>query len=355
VKREASATAHPNIALAKYWGKRPGGANLPAVPSLSVTLAGMETHTRVSFLPGLSRDRLVLGGKDEEGRPLVRATLMLDRVRELSGLSTFAEIVSRNDFPTASGLASSASGFAALAFAALGAAGLAPDGADAAFRERASDLARRASVSAGRSAFGGFVELAAGPAHPEQGMSGDRLVARPLAAPRAFEESLRVLVAVATEGAKAVSSTDGMGRTAKESPYYAAWLEEAPRLHRGLREAVLGGDFEAMGMLAEASALAMHASAVAAGVVYWNGVTLELMRAVREIRARGTAVFFTIDAGPHVKVLARESDAPAALTYLRGVPGVVRVIETRPGRGAELRLESEGARASSALAGEAVS
>ncbi len=355
--RQAGAIAHPNIALAKYWGKRAGEGNLPAVPSLSVTLAGMETRTHVSFEGGLSRDRLVLDGREEEGRPRERVSALLDRVRKLSGIDAFAEVVSRNDFPTASGLASSASGFAALAFASLAAAGLGGDtggappilraGADTALRERASDLARRTSVSAARSAFGGFVELAAGPLGDGPGYLGDTpkppgrddaLVARPLAAPPAFQDDLRVLVAVATEGKKAISSTDGMGRTARESPYYPAWLEEGPRLFGQVRAAVLAGDFEAMGRFAEASALAMHASAMAAGITYWNATTLELMTSVRALRARGTAAFFTIDAGPHVKVLVHAGDAAEVGTWLRAVPGVVRVIETRAGSGARLEV-----------------
>ena len=339
MKREASAVAHPNIALAKYWGKQPGDGNFPAVPSLSVTLAGMETRTHVRFVDGLERDRLVLDGQPEDGRPLARVSALLDHVRQLSGVRAYAEVVSRNDFPTASGLASSASGFAALAFAALGAVGLAPGGADEGLRQLASDVARRTSVSAARSAFGGFVELAAGPDAAGTG-SSERLVARPLAAPPGFEDALRVLVAVATEGKKAVSSTDGMGRTARESPYYPTWLREGPRLCGRLHDAVVAGDFEAMGALAEASALAMHACATAAGVVYWNGVTLELMTAVRALRAACLQAYFTIDAGPHVKVLVRAGDAAQVGASLRGVPGVVRVIETRPGRGASLRLDA---------------
>jgi diphosphomevalonate decarboxylase len=334
VTHEASAVAHPNIALAKYWGKRPSAGNFPAVPSLSVTLAGMETRTQVRFVAGLARDRFVLDGREEEGRPLARVSALLDSVRELSGVHTFAEVVSKNDFPTASGLASSASGFAALAFAALGAAGIAGQSGEAVLRERASDLARRASVSAARSIYGGFVELAAGAEAPRE---DDRLVAREVSAPQPFTEGLRVLVAVATEAKKAVSSTDGMGETSRESPYYAAWLKEGPRLCGRVREAVLAGDFDAMGTFAEASALAMHACAIAAGLVYWNATTLELMSAVHGLRARGTAAYFTIDAGPHVKVLSRAADAEIVGQWLRAVPGVVRVIETRPGKGAELR------------------
>jgi diphosphomevalonate decarboxylase len=324
--------AHPNIALAKYWGKTAAAGNYPAVPSLSVTLAGMQTRTEVTFDDALAGDRFVLDGDEQHGRPLERVVQMLDEVRREAGIHAYARVASKNDFPTASGLASSASGFAALAFASLAAAGLSRAADVAASRDRASELARRASVSAARSAFGGFVELPAG--SPDR--TGERLVARPLAAPPSFVDELRVLVAVATEGKKAVSSTDGMGRTSRESPYYGAWVHEAPRMCGRLREAVLSGDFDGMGLLAEASALAMHASAIAAGVVYWNGVTLDLMAAVRALRAEGAKAYFTIDAGPHVKVLVRAAEEARVASVLSATPGVVRVLHTRPGAGADL-------------------
>ncbi len=322
---EAAAVAHPNVALSKYWGKREGAGNFPAVPSLSVTLAGLETRTRVRFDASLADDRVLLNGAPAEGEARSRAVLLLDRVRAAAGEVRRAEIVSRNDFPTASGLASSASGFAALALAASRAAGLEADAA------RTSDLARRSSASAARSLYGGFVELPAGSAAPRE---DERLAAQPVAPPDHLP--LVVLVCVTTEGAKPVGSTDGMRRTLAESPYARAWLDEAPRLHARLRAALLARDFAETGALAEASALAMHASAIAAGVVYWNGATLEALAAVRALRASGVPAFASIDAGPHVKVLALAPDAPRVRAAMQAAPGVLRILEARPGEGARL-------------------
>jgi diphosphomevalonate decarboxylase len=178
MKGEAVAVAHPNVALSKYWGKRdagPGGSeNVPAVPSLSVTLGGLSTQTRVVFRDDLASDRLVIGDREADEGARVRAVALLDRVRVASGETRRAEIVSRNDFPTASGLASSASGFAALALAASHAAGL-----DAS-PTQVSDLARRSSASAARSLFGGFVELRAGREGASVGVRPSRL-SRPCA------------------------------------------------------------------------------------------------------------------------------------------------------------------------------
>jgi len=151
---------------------------------------------------------------------------------------------------------------------------------------------------------------------------------------------LAVLVCVTTEAPKAVGSTEGMRVTMERSPYARAWLEEAPRLHAQLRAALLARDFARVGELAEASALAMHACAIAAGVVYWNAATLGALAAVRDLRADGTPVYATVDAGPHVKVLARPDDAAAVSEAMRRVSGVLRVIEARPGEGAHLEVVS---------------
>jgi diphosphomevalonate decarboxylase len=322
--RRATAVAHPNIALAKYWGKREDGHNLPAVPSLSVTLAGMSTTTTVTFDPALEADTLLLAGAPAAAGPTARVVGLLDRVRAASGERARALVTSENDFPTAAGLASSASAFAALALAATTAAGLGWS------IERVSDLARRTSVSAARSPLGGFVELRAG-------RPGDEELSAAEVAP-ADHFPLRVLVAVTREGPKPTLSTEGMLHTQRTSPYYPAWVETAPALAARVKAAVLGRDLPALGVAAEESALRMHAAAIAAcpGLVYWVGATVEVMDAVRRLRARGTAAYFTIDAGPHVKVLTAPGDAPAVARALAEVPGVTRIIHAEPGPGARV-------------------
>jgi diphosphomevalonate decarboxylase len=318
-RREAVAIAHPNVALSKYWGKRPGEGNVPAVPSLSVTLAGLTTRTRLAWDSSLGDHRFVLDGATRTRKEAPRVFAFLDALGRAQAVSASADVESRNDFPTASGLASSASGFAALALAGVRANGSDWDAA------RVADLARRGSASAARSIFGGFVELEG-----------------PLATPVASLEHmpLAVLVCVTTEAAKVVGSSEGMRLTMDRSPYAHAWLEEAPRLHAELRASLLARDFARVGELAEASALAMHACAIAAGVVYWNGATIDALATVRALRASGTPVYATIDAGPHVKVLARPVDAAAVSDAMRRVPGVLRVIEARPGEGARLEIPS---------------
>lgn len=321
--RVATAVAHPNIALAKYWGKRERPGNYPAVPSVSVTLAGMSTKTTVRFDSALAADSLVLNGKVASGESLARASELLDRVRAECNLPLRALVESVNDFPTASGLASSASGFAALALAAATAL-VAPWEVD-----RISDAARRSSASAARSLFGGFVRLDAG---KPSGDATELLAARPIAPPDHID--IRVLVCVTSEAEKDVSSRNGMTITANASPFYAAWVEDAPRVTDELERALLAKDVAKVGELMERSTFAMHASAFAAGVRYMRPATLAVLDAVAALRARGVGAWATMDAGPHVKVFVATSDAPAATAHLRDTPGVLRIIEARPGGGA---------------------
>ena len=295
------------------------------MPSLSITLDGMSTHTEVTLVDGPD-DALELDGEPVAGRPLARIRQLLDLVWQEAaseGARPCAAVSSRNDFPTAAGLASSASAFAALAIAANAAlsAGLS--------RETLSSIARRVSASAGRSLFGGFVELPAG--EPDQ----DVLSARQIAPADHWDVAL--IVVVCAEGKKKIGSTEGMNLTAETSPLYRGWVEGAPAIFERVKAAVLARDLAALGPAMEQSSLTMHATAMAAdpGLLYWNGTSLSVMHAVRALRARRPA-WFTMDAGPHVKVLTDGEHALEVASALAAVDGVRRTITTRPGRGAAI-------------------
>jgi len=322
----ATAVAGTNIALVKYWGKRDAALNLPAAGSLSLTLDGLSTRTTVRFSDALSVDRLVLGGAPADARATARVATFLDRVRARAGLATRAEVTTENDMPTASGLASSASGFAALALAATRAAGLRLPPAEL------SELARLGSGSAARSIFGGFVEMARG-----ERADGHDAVAAPVAGGDAWTD-VRLVVAVTSVAAKAIGSTEAMDRTAATSPYYAPWIASVPGDLLEARAAIGARDLPRLGAVAERSALRMHASALAAdpGILYWSAATVAAIETVKALRARGTAAFFTIDAGPHVKVLCAHADAATVDEALRQTPGVLRTVIAAPGQGAHL-------------------
>ena len=268
----------------------------------------------MSFDENLPGDELTLGGVAVTGRPLLRVIQLLDAVRDIAGVDTRARVESVNDFPTAAGLASSASGFAALAMAATRAAGLESSLAEV------SALARAASASAARSVFGGYVSLAA------RAESAVRV-----AEGRAFP--LEMLVAVTVSGEKETGSTDGMGHTQDTSPYYPAWVESAPAIYEEVRRAVESADFEALGPAVEHSALAMHASMLAArpALIYFAPATLRVMERVRAFRKSGGRAYFTMDAGPHVKVLVEPSAAAELELELAKLEGVSRVLRSAAG------------------------
>lgn len=313
-RRFAEVVAHPNIALAKYWGKRPGEGNVPATPSLSITLSGLSTRTRVTFDPRLREDTVTLGGRVLTGAPHMRVASVLDEIRKDVASPQFAEVSSENDFPTSSGLASSASGFCALTLAAVTAAGLSWE------LSRIADLARRTSASSARSFFSGFAELV-----PEGATARAAQIAPKEHLP------LGVLVCVTTEAQKAVSSGDGMKRVAERSPFYPAWVEFAARSFREMRGALLEKNTTRLGELVEENALAMHATGLPAGVIYLKPETLRVLETVWALRARGLYAYATMDAGPHVKVLVLPESREAVHAELATTPGVLRVISAEPG------------------------
>jgi diphosphomevalonate decarboxylase len=309
-----TAVAHANIALAKYWGKADDRENLPAVPSLSLTLAALRSRTRVEVDAALEFDAIELDGEPATGRARERVVRLLDELRAVTGMTAHVRVASHNDFPTAAGLASSASGFAALALAASRALGHELP------RDALSSLARRASASAARSLFGGFVALRLGARSAEPVLDG---AAWPLA----------MVIAVTASGPKSVSSTEGMRHTLATSPYYAAWVAAAPAQFAEIERAVLARDLETLGAAMEQSALAMHASMLAArpALLYFTPATLRAMERVRALRAAGTAAYYTMDAGPHVKVLCEPAQAEGVAAALAAVEGVERVLVSGPG------------------------
>jgi diphosphomevalonate decarboxylase len=317
--RAVTSAAHANIALAKYWGKLDSGRNLTAVPSLSLTLDGLCTTTTVEFSPALAHDEVSLNGSVASQLAHERVVRVLERVRALSGVSASARVTSRNDFPTASGLASSASGFAALVLAAARAAGLQTS------LEGLSELAREASASAARSLFGGFVSLGAGAAQAER------------VAPVEHWDVV-MLVAVTTTAMKSTSSTEGMRLSKESSPYYGSWVDASPRIYAEVRDAVLARDLARLGAAMEQSTLMMHACMFAGRppLLYWSDASVRVIRTVEHLRARGVPAYFTMDAGPHVKVLTEPAHESAVAEALRQTPGVMSIIRAAPGPDASL-------------------
>ncbi len=306
----AVAHAHPNIALIKYWGKAPGAGNVPAAPSISITLDTLTTTTEVREADA---DRFVLNGRETTDAKVAEC---VHRLRQRYRIPPVA-VQSDNNFPTAAGLASSASGFAALVTA-----------VDAAFdlgmsAEERAVQARQASASAARSMFGGFVAL-----------EGPDWWGEPLLT--AEDWPLSVVIAVTDASSKAIPSSDGMRLSAATSPYYPIWVESTHLDYRSAAAAVQAKDFAVLAALAEHSCLKMHAVMLSTrpGLIYWNATTVACLHRVRELREAGESVFFTVDAGPQVKAVCLPENARTVQNALASVPGVLEVLTTGLGRGA---------------------
>ncbi|WP_437091084.1 diphosphomevalonate decarboxylase [Streptomyces sp. enrichment culture] len=327
----ATAVAHPNIALIKYWGKRDERLMIPYVDSLSMTLDVFPTTTTVRLDPAARADGVTLDGSPAEGEARRRVVDFLELLRERSGRSEPAVVDTRNSVPTGAGLASSASGFAALALAGAAAYGLDLD------RTALSRLARRGSASASRSMFGGFAICHAGRG---AGAAADlSSYAEPVPVPD-FDPAL-VIVLVDT-GAKAVSSRTAMRRTVETSPLYRAWATSSKADLAELRAALRRGDLDAVGEIAERNALGMHATMLAArpAVRYLSPATVAVLDGVLRLRSDGVSAYATMDAGPNVKVLCHRADAARVADAVRGAAPGCSVVTARRGPGARLQTEA---------------
>jgi len=323
---KTTAKAHANIALVKYWGKRDPTLNLPAVGSISMTLRALTTTTAINFKDEFTRDRLILNGKHAGEKQARRVSKFLDLMREPAGVHTFAEITSENNFPTGAGLASSASGFAALAVAADRALNLnlSPTAL--------SRYARMGSGSAARSIFGGFVEM-----HRGEKPDGSDAVAEPL-----FDANywpLEMLILITSEAEKPIGSTEGMNLTAQTSPYYPAWVESSINDLAEMRDAITRRDFEKLGEIAEFSCFKMHGLAMSANpaLIYWNELTVKLIAEVRRLRKQGTPAYVTIDAGPQVKVICPPGESDSLMTHFSKFEGIKQVLQSNIGGGARVK------------------
>jgi diphosphomevalonate decarboxylase len=315
--KTATAIAHPNIALIKYWGDLDPDLHLPANGSISMNLRELYTHTNVRFDPSLERDQFTLDGKRMEGDGLERVSKLLDRVRKLGGIKQFAIVESHNNFPTGTGIASSASGFAALSLAASKAAGLDLD------EKALSRLARTGSGSACRSIPTGFVEWQAG--------SSDQDSFAFSIAPAEYWDIVDCIVLV-SQDKKSISSSLGHS-FAQTSILQSVRIEDAPRRLSICRSAIQNRDFDYMAEVVELDSNLMHAVMLTSTptLLYWEPSTVAIMHAVQSLRKAGYPVCYSIDAGPNVHVLCQDELSEEETERFMQLPGVIKVLTTHPG------------------------
>ncbi|SIO04396.1 diphosphomevalonate decarboxylase [Sulfurivirga caldicuralii] len=295
--QHGEAWAPVNIALAKYWGKRNAELNLPQNSSLSISLPELGTHTRLTLTEGA--DTVTLNGALAPEAFAQRLSRFLNLFRP-DGLGFAVETT--NTVPTAAGLASSASGFAALIKA-----------LDALFDwqldyKTLSMLARIGSGSASRSLYDGFAVW-----HRGEKDDGTDSYAEGL--PETWPD-LRIGLVEVDTSQKPIGSTAGMQQTVNSCPLYTAWPTFAEQSVQTQLAAIRDHDMEKLGDSAEHNALTMHATMIATRptILYWTPETVQAIHTVQQLRASGTPVWFTMDAGPNLKLLLPHTAAAAVQT-----------------------------------------
>ena len=316
----ATAISHPNIAFIKYWGNRDNTLRLPVNGSISMNLDGLFTRTTVTFNSS-KQDSLTINEHPVIGKGLERVSYILDLVRQMANINERAEVSSSNNFPAGAGIASSAAAFAALALASSRAAGLTLS------EGQLSRLARRGSGSASRSIPGGFVEW-------QMGTGDDDSVAVSIAPPEHW--ALADCVAIVNASHKKTGSTEGHA-IAGTSPLQNARVADTPRRLDICRTAILNKDFDTFANIIEHDSDIMHSVMMTSNppLMYWQAATVGIFHAVREWRASGLPVGYTVDAGANVHVICLAEYAKEIEKRLRELPGVSDVLVAGVGGAAQ--------------------
>ena len=322
---KATVTAPANIAFIKYWGTRDEQQTLPFNPSLSMTLRECVTRTTVEHLEDGEDDEVLQPG---QGGGLVAAPASftqriekhLERLRSWAGVGGSFRVATQNSFPMGAGLASSASGFAALTLAVVEALGRKPES-----RELATLARLSGSGSAARSVLGGYVRWPAGEGDDE----GHAVAVAP-----ADHWDLRDAIAILQDAPKRVSSREGH-RRAPSSPYFEARLKLLPERFQRARAAIESRSFEELAPVVEEEAIDLHLIAMSSRppIFYWEPSTLRVLAKVRRMRESGLQVCATMDAGANVHVICSARDEPRAAAALETMPEVRSVIRDGVGQG----------------------
>jgi diphosphomevalonate decarboxylase len=296
MKKTVTARAPINIALIKYWGKADPLLVLPFNPSISLSLSVFET---ITTLKEHTDDDVIFTLNGKEDKPMKER--LIPFLKQFNGGIEPRRLVidSMNTGPTAAGLASSASAFAALAKA-----------ADAYYECHYSDaeLAKRTRIGSGsavRSLYGGCVKW-------KTDGSVERL-------DWPFNDTLMAIL-VLDASKKEVGSTDAMRRTVETAPNYSAWVKQSHQDAAAFEAALEARDFTAIGELAERNALALHAicEATIPPIRYLTDRSKTIIASLQAARKAGEIeAYATMDAGPNIKLLLRETTRDQLSAWLK--------------------------------------
>lgn len=316
-----TAQAPSNIAFVKYWGRKDEALRLPENGSISMNLSGLQTTTTVEFDEALEQDQVIINGQ-EESLENSRAVKHLDRIRKIAGLEAKAKVDTFNNFPTATGLSSSASGFAALTLAASAAAGLKLS------EKELSIIARQGSGSACRSIPDGFVEWMDGDtSESSYGVS--------IFSSDHFDIS--DVVAIVSTEKKFLATSEGQ-KSARTSPFFHERLRLIPDKIARVKKSIAEKNFTAFGELIESEALEFHSILFTShpSLFYWTPETVAVMKSVQRLRNEGLEAYFTINTGQDVHVVCKSEDSDEVSEALSDLSQVQKIIVNKPSIGARI-------------------
>lgn len=318
---KSTAIAPSNIAFIKYWGKKDEILRLPENGSISMNLSNLTTTTTVEFSNNLEKDEIIIDGK-QINKETERVIKHLDRIRQKAGTALRAKVVSQNNFPSGTGLSSSASGFAALSLAAATSAGLTLS------EKELSILARLGSGSACRSIPDGFTEWL-------DGATSDTSYATSIF-PADYWDICDVVVVVSKEK-KDVATTDGQ-KSATSSPFFPVRLSNIKDKIEKIKKYIQQKDFQKFGELIEAEALELHAIMLTStpSLIYWLPETIYIMKLVKKWRSEGLAVYFTVNTGQDIHLIVEGKNVNTLVKNLKDVESIKSMIVNQPSLGTKL-------------------
>ena len=304
MKRTATEVCPSNIALIKYWGKYEN--QIPANPSISYTLSQCRTITEMEFAEGENFSvKLFLSGKEEPKFAEKTAKYLAGIEKYLPWVLRGSFVIkTENTFPHSSGIASSASGFGALAKSLMALdKEISGEKSSEETLQKASLLARLGSGSACRSLYNGLVVWGATPV--VSGSADEYAVPYPVSEIHPIFRDFNDWVMLIHEGQKSVSSTVGHGLM-NGNPYAQVRFAEAAKNFFTLQEILKNGDMDGFIKLVEHEALTLHAMMMVSdpAFILMQTGTLEIIHKVWDFRREtGLPLFFTLDAGANVHLL----------------------------------------------------